>query len=55
MRGAFKTPERLVAGTEILHALSTELKFGGREIWFYRYSDFAWLASYIEEKNRPHP
>lgn len=53
MRNAFKTPERLVAGAEILQALSTELKFSGRDIWFYRHSDFAWVASYIEQTRRP--
>jgi predicted Zn finger-like uncharacterized protein len=53
MRSAFKAPERLVAGAEILLALSTELQFAGREIWFYRHSDFAWVASYIEETRRP--
>lgn len=53
MRNAFKAPERLVAGAEILLALSTELQFEGREIWFYRHSDFSWVASYIEETRRP--
>ncbi|HTU90629.1 MAG TPA: hypothetical protein VMF69_11190 [Gemmataceae bacterium] len=53
MRSAFKSPERLVAGAEILSALSTELRFAGRDIWFYRHSDFAWVASYIEATRRP--
>jgi hypothetical protein len=53
MRNAFKAPERLVAGAEILLALSTELQFARREIWFYRHSDFAWVASYIEETRCP--
>lgn len=53
MRIAFKAPERLVAGAEILLALSTELQFARREIWFYRHSDFSWVASYIEETRRP--
>jgi hypothetical protein len=52
MRSAFKTPENLIAGADILQALSTELKFSGRDVWFYRYSDFAWLASYIDEIRR---
>lgn len=55
MRTAFNTPERLVAGSEILRALSIELQFEGRAIWFYRHCEFAWLASYIEVTRRPRP
>ena len=52
MRSAFKKPNRLVAGAEILHALSVELKFADRDLWFYRHSDYAWIASYMDETRR---
>jgi hypothetical protein len=52
MRAAFSSPERLIAGAEILQALSMELQLSRRSVWFYRHSDFAWLASYIDDRRR---
>ncbi len=51
MRGIF-APEELVAGAEILRALVAELELGRKEeLAFYRYSNNAWLLSFVAEKS----
>jgi hypothetical protein len=51
MRKAFKEPERLLAGAEVLKAVKEELHLKDKkEIWFFRYSDNGALFAYIAEK-----
>jgi hypothetical protein len=41
-------PNELLAGSEILKALSAELKFKTKkELWFYRYGHVAWVVEYV--------
>ncbi|HEX5269922.1 MAG TPA: hypothetical protein VFW33_05525 [Gemmataceae bacterium] len=44
------SPEELVAGAEILKALSAELEFGKKELAFYRLGDIAWVVDYVAVK-----
>jgi hypothetical protein len=52
MRSAFKDPDRLSAGAEILSALVSELKLSQKELWYYRHSDTDWSVSYVTEKRQ---
>jgi hypothetical protein len=46
-------PEQLIAGAEILEALSTELKLREKkERWWFRHSHIAWVAAYVNEQSR---
>jgi len=45
------SPERLIAGTEVLRALSREMKFQDKELFFTRDGQIGWLLAYIGEKN----
>ena len=47
------TPENLVAGSEILRALSSGLHFKDKEVFFPRYGYIAWIQAYVEEKAAP--
>ena len=48
MRNRFET-SKLIAGAELLEALSAELQFEDKELYFPRYGDYGWLLSYIGE------
>jgi hypothetical protein len=41
------SPRNIIAGAEILNAVSTEFKLQGKEIWFARYSHLSWILSYV--------
>jgi hypothetical protein len=44
-------PEQLIAGAELLKALSAELELGKKkERWWFRHSDVAWVLAYLEER-----
>jgi hypothetical protein len=45
-------PDRLLAGTEILAALSEELELEGKTLKFHRYANVAWLMSYIVKQRK---
>jgi len=47
------TPENLVAGSEILRALSSTLKFKDKQVLFPRFGYVAWIQSYVEEQTTP--
>jgi hypothetical protein len=53
MQDIYPKPQRLMAGAEILKALSAELQFQERELFFTRDGEIAWLAAYIAEKHTP--
>lgn len=46
VKAAF-TPKNLVAGSEILRAVSTEFKLQNKKIWFARFGQFSWILSYV--------
>ncbi len=49
MKNRFET-SKLIAGAEVLKALSAELKFqDDKELYYTRYGDVGWLLSYIGE------
>jgi hypothetical protein len=41
------TPRNIIAGAEILSAVSTEFKLQDRKIWFARYGSLSWILSYV--------
>lgn len=41
------SPRNIIAGAEILNAISSEFKLQGKEIWFARYSHLSWILSYV--------
>ena len=41
------SPRNIIAGAEILNAVSNEFKLQGKEIWFARYSHLSWILSYV--------
>jgi hypothetical protein len=47
----FFPPEALMAGMEILKALSTELHFEGKKLYFSRNADMAWVLVFVAEKH----
>ena len=47
------TPDNLVAGSEILRALSAGLGFKGKQLLFPRYGYIAWIQSYVEGQGAP--
>ena len=50
VKGVFK-PEQLLAGAEILKALSDELDFGkDKKVSFVRHAQVAWILAYVAEK-----
>ena len=46
-------PENLVAGSEILRALSAALELKGKQVIFPRYGFIAWIQSYVESQMPP--
>jgi exopolyphosphatase/pppGpp-phosphohydrolase len=51
------TPEQLLAGTQLLQALATELHLeaGGKQVFFARNGYLAWILAYIREKDAQGP
>ena len=49
VKGVFQ-PEQLVAGAEILKALSDEFGFKDRKVSFVRHAQVAWIVAYVAEK-----
>src|SRR5262249_7151300 len=47
------TPENLIAGSEILRALSNTLQFKDKQVFFPRFGYVAWIQSYVEEQTAP--
>ncbi|MBI1913151.1 MAG: hypothetical protein HYS12_00075 [Planctomycetes bacterium] len=47
------TPENLVAGSEILRALSSTLQLKGKQVFFPRFGYVAWIQAYVEEQTAP--
>jgi exopolyphosphatase/pppGpp-phosphohydrolase len=47
------TPEQLLAGAEILKALSDEFDFKDRKVFFARNAYLAWILAYVTEKGVP--
>jgi len=45
------TPSNLIAGAKIMKALSTELRFQNKQLYFHRQSQIGWLFSYITKIN----
>lgn len=41
------SPKNIIAGAEILSAVSDEFKLQGKNIWFARYSHLSWILSYV--------
>ncbi len=41
------TPRNIIAGAEILSAVSTEFKLQDMKIWFARYGSLSWILSYV--------
>jgi hypothetical protein len=41
------TPKNLIAGAEILKAVSTEFNLEKRKIWFARFGNLSWILSYV--------
>lgn len=41
------TPKNIIAGAEILSAVSNEFKLKDMKIWFARYSSLSWILSYV--------
>ncbi|MEP7336803.1 MAG: hypothetical protein ABI977_03595, partial [Acidobacteriota bacterium] len=41
------TPRNIIAGAEILSAVSTEFKLQDKKIWFARYGSLSWILSYV--------
>lgn len=41
------TPKNIIAGAEILNAVSTEFKLQNKEVWFARYGNLSWILSYV--------
>lgn len=41
------SPKNIIAGAEILNAVSQEFKLEGKEIWFARYGSLSWILSYV--------
>lgn len=41
------SPKNIVAGAEILNAVSAEFKLQGKTIWFARYGHLSWILSYV--------
>jgi hypothetical protein len=52
VRNAF-TPRNLIAGAEILKAISTEFNLSGKRIRFARYGYLAWILSYVRLQVEP--
>ena len=46
VKAAF-TPKNLIAGAEILNAVSTEFKLQDKKIWFARFGHLSWILSYV--------
>jgi exopolyphosphatase/pppGpp-phosphohydrolase len=47
------TPEQLLAGAEVLQALSDEFGFKDRKVCFARNAYLAWILAYVTEKGAP--
>lgn len=41
------SPKNIIAGAEILNAVSQEFKLQDKEIWFARYGSLSWILSYV--------
>ncbi|MBS1791718.1 MAG: hypothetical protein JST85_28680 [Acidobacteria bacterium] len=41
------TPKNILAGAEILNAVSTEFKLETKDVWFARYGNLSWILSYV--------
>nr|MDQ3013237.1 hypothetical protein [Acidobacteriota bacterium] len=41
------TPRNIIAGAEILSAVSTEFKLQDMKVWFARYGSLSWILSYV--------
>jgi exopolyphosphatase/pppGpp-phosphohydrolase len=48
------TPEQLLAGAEILWALSGEFEFKDKKVFFARHAYLGWILAYVTEKGAPH-
>jgi hypothetical protein len=46
VKAAF-TPKNIIAGAEILSAVSTEFKLQDKKIWFARFGHLSWILSYV--------
>jgi hypothetical protein len=44
--------EELIAGAQLLKALSAEFGFAKKELYFYRHGDYAWVMEYVARKTR---
>jgi exopolyphosphatase/pppGpp-phosphohydrolase len=47
------TPQQLLAGANILQALSDEFGFKDRKVYFARHAYLAWILAYVTEKGTP--
>jgi exopolyphosphatase/pppGpp-phosphohydrolase len=53
VKAAFR-PEQLLAGAEIIKALSNEFQFGkAKKVFFVRHAQFGWILAYVAQKGRP--
>ena len=41
------TPRNIIAGAEILSAVSEEFKLRNMKVWFARYGNLSWILSYV--------
>ena len=41
---------KLIAGAEVLKALSTALEFRKKNLFFYRYGDNVWMMEFVASK-----
>lgn len=41
------TPKNIIAGAEILNAVSAEFKLQNKEVWFARFGNLSWILSYV--------
>lgn len=44
------TPKNIIAGAEILNAVSSEFRLENKNLWFARYSNLSWILSYVRGK-----
>jgi hypothetical protein len=49
----YSKPERRIAGAEVLKALSKELDFKNKALWFDREAEIAWFLQYVADRTAP--
>jgi uncharacterized protein (TIGR03000 family) len=47
------TPDQMLAGSEVLKAVSDVMKFGGKKVYFSRYGYIAWISAYARSGGQP--